>query len=133
MTPGQARTRHEELASKIRELDHHYYDLGNAIANDWEYDALFDELAGLEKQFPELETPDSPSQRVGGAPVEGFERVQHAEPMLSLEKIKAATHPTTEEEPDAGLRKKRQDENTLQELDRFDTTIRKQTGTELIE
>ncbi len=125
MTAGQAKARHEELAGKIRELDHLYYDLGNSTATDWEYDALFDELVKLEKQFPELETPDSPSQRVGGAPVAGFERVQHREPMLSLEKIKAATHPTTEEEPDPDLRKKQQDENTLHESNRFDETIRK--------
>src|ERR1035438_2561732 len=128
MTAGQARTRHDELAAKIRELDHLYYDVGNATATDWDYDALFGELVKLEKQFPELETPESPSQRVGGAPVEGFERVQHREPMLSLEKIKAASHPTTEEEPDPGLRKKKQDENTLNELFHFDETIRKQVG-----
>jgi DNA ligase (NAD+) len=133
MTQVQARTRHEELAAKIRELDHLYYDLGTSTATDWEYDALFDELVNLEKQFPELETPDSPSQRVGGAPVERFARVQHLEPMLSLEKIKAATHPTTEEEPNPDLRKRMQDENTLEELRRFDTTIRKQAGKEVIE
>jgi DNA ligase (NAD+) len=133
MTEGQARTRHDELASKIRELDHLYYDVGNSTATDWEYDALFDELVKLEKQFPELETPDSPSQRVGGAPLAGFERVQHKEPMLSLEKIKAASHPTTEEEPDAGVREKEQDENTLNELFHFDETIRKQVGKEEID
>ncbi|HXR06240.1 MAG TPA: NAD-dependent DNA ligase LigA [Candidatus Acidoferrum sp.] len=133
MTGGQAKARHEELAGKIRELDHLYYDLGNSTATDWEYDALFDELVKLEKQFPELETPDSPSQRVGGAPVEGFQRVEHREPMLSLEKIKAASHPTTEEEPDPDLRKKKQDENTLSELNRFDETIRKQVGKEVVD
>ena len=133
ITPAQAKTRHEELAAKIRELDHLYYDLGNSPVNDWEYDALFDELVRLEKQFPELETPDSPSQRVGGAPVEGFERVEHREPMLSLEKIKAATHPTSEEEPNPDRRKAMQDENTLEELARFDATVRKQTGKTLME
>src|SRR5580658_5715661 len=117
MTSDGAKTRHEELAAKIRELDQLYYGLGNSTASDWEYDALFDELVNLEKQFPELEKPNSPSQRVAGAPVQGFERVQHMEPMLSLEKIKAAIHPTTEEEPNADLRKKKQDENTVQELE----------------
>jgi DNA ligase (NAD+) len=126
MTLAQARARHSELAGKIRELDH-------STASDWEYDALFDELAGLEKNFPELQTPESPSQRVGGAPVEGFERVRHREPMLSLEKIKAATHPTSEEEPDADRRKRKQDENTLEELRGFDATIRKQTGKALVD
>jgi len=133
MTPAQARARHAELAAKIRELDHLYYNVGNSTASDWEYDALFDELVRLEKEFPELQTPDSPSQRVGGAPVEGFERVQHREPMLSLEKIKAATHPTTEEEPNPARRKQLQDENTLEELRSFDATIRKQTGESLME
>ncbi len=133
MTPGQARTRHEELAAKIRELDHLYYDLGNSTATDWEYDALFDELVKLEEQFPELETADSPSQRVGGAPVEGFARVQHREPMLSLEKIKAASHPTSEEEPNPARRQQAQDENTLEELKRFDATVRKQAGQEVME
>ena len=133
MTTAQARARHEELAAKIRELDHLYYDVGNSTASDWEYDALFDELVRLEKEFPELQTPESPSQRVGGAPVEGFERVQHREPMLSLEKIKAATHPTTEEEPNPERRKQLQDENTLEELRGFDATIRKQTGKTLVE
>jgi NAD-dependent DNA ligase len=128
MTLAQAKARHVELAGKIRELDHLYYDVGASTASDWDYDRLFDELAGLEKEFPELQTPESPSQRVGGAPVEGFERVRHREPMLSLEKIKAATHPTSEEEPDADRRKRKQDENTLEELRGFDATIRKQTG-----
>jgi DNA ligase (NAD+) len=102
--------------------------LGNSTVSDWDYDALFDELVGLEKQFPELATPESPSQRVGGAPLEGFERVQHREPMLSLEKIQAAAHPTTAEEGDPQRRKQQQDENTLKELARFDATIQKQTG-----
>jgi NAD-dependent DNA ligase len=133
MTLAQARTRHEKLATKIRELDDLYYGFGNSMASDWEYDALYDELVNLEKEFPELKGPNSPTQRVGGAPVEGFERVQHMEPMLSLEKIKAATDPTTEDEPNPDRRKKLQDEKTLDELEHFDTTIRKQVGKPLIE
>jgi DNA ligase (NAD+) len=133
MTLSEAKTKHAELAAKIREYDRLYYGSGNAAINDWEYDALYDELVDLEKQFPELETPDSPSQRVGGAPVEGFERVEHLEPMLSLEKIKAATHPTKDEEPDADRRKRAQDANTLDELRGFDATIRKQVGKESID
>ena len=133
MTSAQAKARHQELVVKIRELDHLYYDLGRSTASDWEYDGLVDELVNLEKQFPELQTPDSPSQRVAGAPVEGFARVQHQEPMLSLEKIKAAIHPTTEEEPNAERRKKLQDENTVEELQGFDATIRKQVGKTLID
>jgi DNA ligase (NAD+) len=133
MPSGQAKARHHELAAKIRELDHLYYDLGRSTASDYEYDRLIDELVDLEKKFPELATPDSPSQRVAGAPVEGFARVEHWEPMLSLEKIKASAHPTSEEEPNADLRKKKQDENTVQELEGFDATIRKQVGKNLID
>ena len=70
MTAGQAKTRHEELAAKIRELDHLYYDLGNSTATDWEYDALFDELVKLEKQFPETRDAGFPEpargRRTGG-------------------------------------------------------------------
>src|ERR1700733_14149862 len=113
MTLSEAKAKHAELAAKIRENDDLYYGTGNAAISDWEYDVLYDKLVDLEKQFPELATPDSPSQRVGGAPVEWFERVEHLEPMLSLEKIKAATHPTNEEEPDPDRRKKAQDANTL--------------------
>jgi DNA ligase (NAD+) len=133
MTSAQAKARHQELATKIRELDHLYYDQGRSPASDHEYDDLIDNLVDLEKQFPDLQTPESPSQRVGGAPVEGFERVQHQEPMLSLEKIKAAAHPTSEQEPNSELRKKLQDENTVEELKSFDATIRKQVGKTLID
>jgi DNA ligase (NAD+) len=133
MTSAQAKARHHELAAKIRELDHLYYDLGRSTASDYEYDKLIDDLVDLEKEFPELATPDSPSQRVAGAPVEGFARVEHQEPMLSLEKIKAAAHPTSAEEPNPELRKQKQDENTVQELESFDATIRKQVGKNLID
>ena len=133
MTSAQAKARHQELATKIRELDHLYYDQGRSPASDHEYADLIDNLVDLEKQFPDLQTPESPSQRVGGAPVEGFERVQHQEPMLSLEKIKAAAHPTSEQEPNSELRKKLQDENTVEELKSFDATIRKQVGKTLID
>ncbi len=128
MTSAQAKARHRELVAKIRELDHLYYDLGRSTVSDFDYDKLIDELVDLEKQFPELATPDSPSQRVAGAPVEGFARVEHREPMLSLEKIKAAAHPTSAEEPNPELRKQKQDENTVEELESFDATIRKQVG-----
>ncbi len=133
MTSAQAKARHHELAAKIRELDHLYYDLGRSTASDYDYDKLIDALVDLEKEFPGLATPDSPSQRVAGAPVEGFARVEHREPMLSLEKIKAAAHPTSAEEPNPELRKKKQDENTVQELESFDATIRKQVGKDQID
>jgi DNA ligase (NAD+) len=77
----------ERAAELRREIDHHnhrYYVLDDPLIGDDEYDALLDELREIEAANPELRTPDSPTQRVGAAPLEKFERVQHAEPMLSL-------------------------------------------------
>jgi DNA ligase (NAD+) len=70
-----------------RQLDHHdylYYVLDQPAVPDADYDRLMRELRELEARHPELIRPDSPTQRVGGAPAEGFEEVRHAEPMLSL-------------------------------------------------
>jgi DNA ligase (NAD+) len=87
----------------------------------------------LEKSFPDLVTPDSPTQRVGGAPSEKFARVKHLVPMLSLDKVEAADHPTSAEEPDREKRNRAQDENTLAELRAFDATVRKHLGRDRIE
>jgi DNA ligase (NAD+) len=125
MTPDQARAHHSELAGEIRRHDHAYYVEGAQIITDREYDQLFKELQELEKQFPELITPESPTQRVGGAPSEKFNRVRHLVPMLSLDKVAAANHPNLIEEPDREQRNRAQDENTLAELRAFDATIRK--------
>ncbi|BCS55457.1 NAD-dependent DNA ligase LigA [Geobacter sp. SVR] len=80
-----ARKRIEELR---RLLEHHnrlYYVLDAPVITDAEYDELFRELQHLEKQFPDLITPDSPTQRVGGAPLAKFSAMVHRLPMLSLE------------------------------------------------
>jgi len=80
-----AGTRIEELR---RALEHHnrmYYVLDAPEISDAEYDALFRELQVLEERFPGLVTPESPTQRVGGAPLEKFRTVTHRLPMLSLE------------------------------------------------
>ena len=78
----------EQRAQELRELlahhNHLYYVLDDPQIGDDEYDALLDELRVLEKEYPELATPDSPTQRVGAAPLEQFEPVEHAEAMLSL-------------------------------------------------
>jgi len=71
-----------------REIERHnylYYTLDQPEVSDAEYDALFQELLKLEEQFPELVTQDSPTQRVGGAPLQKFAQVTHRIPMLSLE------------------------------------------------
>ena len=85
MTPAEARKRHAQLVAEIRRHDHAYYVAGRQIITDREYDRLYHELLDLEKDSPELATPDSPSQRVGGEPLKEFKPVRHAVPMMSLE------------------------------------------------
>ena len=75
----------EQLREQIRENDHLYYVLAQPKVSDQEYDKLFAELKELEKEHPELITPDSPTQRVSGRPLEGFETVTHSVPMLSMD------------------------------------------------
>ena len=85
MTAAEAKTRHAQLADEIRRHDHAYYVEAQPKISDRDYDRLYHELLNLEKEFPELATPDSPSQRVGGAPLSGFKSVRHSVPMLSLD------------------------------------------------
>ena len=75
----------EKLRNEIRHHEHLYYVLDSPSISDAEYDALMNELKRLEAARPELVTPDSPTQRVGGRPAEGFRKVQHSRPMLSLD------------------------------------------------
>lgn len=79
-----AAKRAEQLRREINAHNHRYYVLDDSVISDAEYDRLLQELRGLESEYPELLTPDSPTQRVGGAPAEGFTQVQHSAPMLSL-------------------------------------------------
>ena len=74
----------EELRSLVRYHEHRYHVLDDPEIGDSDYDALYRRLVDLEARFPELITPDSPTQRIGGAVAEGFEVVEHREPMLSL-------------------------------------------------
>ncbi|WP_420021939.1 DNA ligase LigA-related protein, partial [Candidatus Kryptonium thompsonii] len=67
----------EQLRKEIREHDYRYYVLAEPIISDFEYDMLMRELIELEKQYPELITPDSPTQRVGGQPTKEFPTVTH--------------------------------------------------------
>ncbi len=82
---ASARKRIEELRDKIVYHEHRYYVLDDPEVSDAEYDLLVNELKQLEKENPELITPDSPTQRVGGKPREGFVKVPHSSPMLSLD------------------------------------------------
>ena len=133
VTLKEAQTRQAQLAGEIRRHDHAYYVAGKQLITDFEYDALFKELQELEKEFSQLVTPESPTQRVGGAPAEGFKRVKHLQPMLSLEKVDGAEQPTKDEEPDRDKRNRLQDENTLAALRDFDATIRKHLGRDRVE
>ena len=128
MTRAEAGLRHAALAKEIRNHDHAYYVLASPSIKDLEYDRLYRELTELEAAFPDLVTPESPSQRVGGAPTDGFARVEHRQPMQSLDKIEASDHPTREEEPDHDLRSRAQDEGTLEQLKSFDASLRRSLG-----
>jgi DNA ligase (NAD+) len=76
--------RAEELRRELTEHAHRYYVLDDPTIGDGEYDALLDELRAIEREHPELQSPDSPTQQVGGEPVSRLEKVDHLEPMLSL-------------------------------------------------
>ncbi len=82
--PGASGERTAELRSELEHHNHLYYVLDEPAISDAEYDALLNELRGLEAAHPELQTPDSPTQRVGGRPLEKFIQVEHLQPMLSL-------------------------------------------------
>ncbi len=140
MTHAAAKIRHAELSAEIRRHDHAYYVEGRQIITDREYDQLFTELQKLEKEHPDLVTPESPTQRVGGAPSEKFARVKHLVPMLSLDKVEASDQPTSADEPDREKRNRLQDENTLKKIysvdpkaTTFDSTLRKQLGRDHIQ
>ena len=85
MTTRDVAAEIERLREEIRRHDHLYYVLAKPEISDREYDRLFERLAKLEVDHPDLVTPDSPTQRVGGAPLEGFRQVRHAVPMLSMD------------------------------------------------
>lgn len=83
----QARTEWDHLAERISELQHAYYDRNESLVSDAEYDELMRSLEQLEREYPELAGQDSPTRRVGGAIGELFSKVDHAEPMLSLDNV----------------------------------------------
>src|ERR1019366_7629776 len=85
MNLREAKARHAQLVEEIRRHDHAYYVLAQPTISDREYDRFYHELLDLEKQYAELITPDSPSQRVGGQPLKEFKQVPHRLPMLSLD------------------------------------------------
>jgi len=84
MTKAGAAARAEALRTRIERHNYLYYVVDQPEVSDAEYDALMLELRAIEERFPELVTPDSPTQRVGGQPREGFAKIRHPLPMRSL-------------------------------------------------
>jgi DNA ligase (NAD+) len=83
--PQEVVARVQELREQINYHNYRYYVLDDPVISDAEFDRLLQELIGLEERYPRLLTPDSPSQRVGAAPLEKFETVRHRLPMISLD------------------------------------------------
>ena len=110
MELAQAKQRIEQLTTLLKDHNYTYYVLAEPSISDFEFDQLLNELCHLEQQYPEFATADSPTKKVGGAPIDGFVTVKHQRPMLSL----ANTY-------------------NEQELREFDERIRKATGLEEIE
>jgi DNA ligase (NAD+) len=90
--PADAKRRAAELREELAGHDHSYYVLDDPTIGDDEYDALLDELRDLESEHPDLQTPDSPTQKVAGGtkPLDKFVQVEHLEPMLSLANARGA-------------------------------------------
>jgi DNA ligase (NAD+) len=82
--PPDLQRRARDLRAELEEHNHRYYVLDAPVISDAEYDRIFRELQELEERHPELRTPDSPTRRVGGAPLSQFASVRHGVPMLSL-------------------------------------------------
>src|SRR5205809_6285598 len=84
MTEAEARARVETLRRDITEHNRRYYEEAAPTISDREYDRLYKELVDLEAKFPDLVMPDSPTQRVGGRPLQAFAQIQHRTRKMSL-------------------------------------------------
>src|SRR5687768_18274811 len=82
---AEARDQHQELSEQIEEARWRYYVLDDPTLSDADFDVRLRELEALEEQFPELRTPDSPTQKVGGAVSTDFTAVDHLQRMESLD------------------------------------------------
>jgi DNA ligase (NAD+) len=110
MAATNPKTEARKLRDQIEYHEHRYYVLDAPEISDQEYDALIHRLQAIEAAHPELVTPDSPTQRVGGKPREGFKKIAHSQPMISLDNVYSA-----------------------QELADFDRRVRELTGRDKIE
>ena len=84
MNKNEAKKQIKKLREEINNHNYKYYVENNPVISDFEFDQLLKKLEELESKFPDLVTPDSPTQRVGGEPLDGFKTVEHKVPMLSL-------------------------------------------------
>ncbi len=84
MTEAQAKKRIEDLSRQLEEHNYKYYVLSKPSVSDYDFDMLLEELIKLEKEYPQLASPDSPTQRVGGQITKEFKSVKHKYPMMSL-------------------------------------------------
>ena len=123
---GQAAAeRAAELRALLQRYAHHYYVLDTQLIADDAYDKLFQELQALEAAYPELLTPDSPTQRVGGSVLEGFAPVRHAVPMLSIETVtRTKADIAAEDRTDTTGASAIQTDTTPDAARRFDTRVR---------
>src|SRR5207253_8836530 len=87
MNKKQASVRIAKLRELINDYRYHYHVLDESVMSEAAADSLKHELSQLEIEFPELITPDSPTQRVAGAPLPGFKQVEHSSRMLSLNDV----------------------------------------------
>jgi DNA ligase (NAD+) len=87
VTRSNSAAKIDQLREELRHHEYQYHVLDAPEISDAEYDAKMRELRSLEAEHPELVTPDSPTQRVGGKPKEGFAKVDHSRPMLSLDNV----------------------------------------------
>jgi len=83
---SEAKDRIEYLSRELHQHNHRYFVLDEPVISDAEYDHLMKELIGLEEAWPQFLRPDSPSARVGSAPLDKFDTVAHSVPMMSLDK-----------------------------------------------
>ena len=90
MNKEEAKKRIEKLRKTVNYHEYRYHVLDKPEISDAAFDSLKHELYQLEQQYPEFITPDSPTQRVSGKPLDKFEKVKHKTPMLSLEDVFSA-------------------------------------------
>lgn len=115
--PRNEEKRIEELRAEIRRHNRLYYEEASPEISDAAYDRLYKELEALEEEHPHLVTPDSPTRRVGGRPLEGFRHVRHLRPMRSLDNVFYMEDPSP----------------SRRDLRRFDATIRKKLSGERVQ